>query len=50
MSEYQYYEFRAVDSIEPPQLTELRALSIRAQISSSALSTRTSGFKVKRGS
>ena len=33
MSEYQYYEFRAIDRpLSERELTELRALSSRAQI------------------
>ena len=37
MSEYQYYEFRAIDRpLSQPEMRELRALSTRAQISSTS--------------
>ena len=36
MSEYQYYEFQAIDRrLTQPEMRELRALSTRAQITSS---------------
>ena len=37
MSEYQYYEFRAIERpLTPEQMRELRTLSSRAEITSSS--------------
>jgi hypothetical protein len=39
MSEYQYYEFRAIDRpLTPEQMSGLRALSLRGEITSNGFS------------